>query len=285
LYPDLERIVRAARARDLYVNLITSGVPLDEKRLDALAQAGVDHVQLSLQSANAETARAIAGGDFHSHKLAVAGWVKRRGLPLTLNVVLHRSNIEEVAELVRLAIALGADRLELANAQYLGWAWHNRRALLPSQVQLARARREVEAARDIEIVFVLPDYLAGRARACMSGWGRRYLVIAPDGKVLPCQAAHVLPLPWERVSERPLRDIWSNSPSLLRFRGESWMEEPCRSCPERARDFGGCRCQAYLVTGEMAAPDPACDKTPQHQLLASPGVEPVEPRRLRLISS
>ena len=295
LRPDLEALVAAARAHDLYVNLITSGVPLARDRLAALAAAGVDHVQLSLQAATAAAADAIAGARVFADKLAVAGWVKALGLPLTVNVVLHRGNIDDVAAVVALAESLGADRLELANAQYLGWALANRDAILPTAAQLARARSVAAAAKArlagrMDVLFVLPDYAAGRPRACMSGWARRYVVIAPDGKVLPCQAAHgISGLSWERIGERPLAAIWRDSPSLQRFRGDAWMPAPCRTCDERTRDFAGCRCQSFALTGDPAAPDPACTRAPAHDLVvaardaaATSGATPSY-RRLQLV--
>lgn len=273
LRDDLEALIAAARRAGLYVNLVTSGVPSTRARIDALAGAGVDHVQLSLQAADATVADAVAGAAAHAHKLAVAGWVKARGLPLTINVVLHRGNIDDVAAIVALAETLGADRLELANTQYLGWALAHRDALLPSETQIERARQIAAAARrrlagTMDVLFVLPDYVAGRARACMQGWARRYVVVAPDGRVLPCQAAHAITsLTWERVSERALADIWRDSPSLARFRGEAWMPEPCRGCDQRGRDFGGCRCQAFALAGDAAAVDPACAKSPDHPIV------------------
>ena len=292
LRPDLEALVAAARAHELYVNLVTSGVPLERDRLAALADAGLDHVQLSLQAPGAAASDAIAGASVFADKLTVAAGVKALGLPLTLNVVLHRGNIDDVEAIVALAESLGADRLELANAQYLGWALANRDALLPSATQIARARAVAAAARArlagrMELLFVLPDYVAGRPRACMSGWARRYVVIAPDGKVLPCQAAHAIAgLAWERAGERPLADIWRDSPALVRFRGEAWMPEPCRSCDERGRDFGGCRCQAFALTGDAAATDPACARSPDHALVvAARTAAPAAPlpRHLRLL--
>ena len=292
LRPDLEALVAAARAHELYVNLVTSGVPLERDRLAALADAGLDHVQLSLQAPGAAACDAIAGASVFADKLAVAARVKALGLPLTLNVVLHRGSIDDVAAVIALAESLGADRLELANAQYLGWALANRDALLPSATQIARARAVAAAAKArlagrMELLFVLPDYVAGRPRACMSGWARRYVVVAPDGKVLPCQAAHAIAgLAWERAGERPLGDIWRDSPALVRFRGEAWMPEPCRSCDERGRDFGGCRCQAFALTGDASATDPACERSPDHALVvAARTAAPAAPlpRHLRLL--
>ncbi|XXZ57513.1 pyrroloquinoline quinone biosynthesis protein PqqE [Sorangium sp. So ce341] len=270
---DLEALVRAARGAGLYTNLITSGVPLARERLAALRAAGLDNVQLSVQDADPERADRIAGYAAFDHKLAVAAWVKAEGLPLTVNVVLHRENIDHVPAIIALAERLGADRLELANTQYLGWALANRDALLPTRDQLERAFAIASAARErllgrMEMVFVTPDYYAALPRACMDGWARRYLHIAPDGLVLPCHAAHTIPgLRFESVRDRPLAWIWREAPSMNRFRGDAWMAEPCRGCDRREADFGGCRCQAYHLTGDAAATDPACSLSPAHGIV------------------
>jgi pyrroloquinoline quinone biosynthesis protein E len=273
LCKDLEALVSEASARGLYTQLVTSGVPLTKARLQALRAAGLDCVQLSVQAAERCASDAIAGRASFDHKLEVARWVKAMDLPLTLNVVLHRGNIDAVDELVALAKRLSADRLELANAQYLGWALHHREALLPSAEQLARARAAANRARDrlagrMEVLFVLPDYHAGIARACMGGWARGYVVITPDGLVLPCQAARSIePLRFDSVRERALGEIWHGSAALNAFRGEAWMQSPCRTCEHRAADFGGCRCQAFALTGDAAAADPACARSPHHELV------------------
>src|SRR6185437_15541268 len=240
--PDLEAIAARARARDLYVSLVTSGVPLDRARLARLAPS-LDHVQLSVQDAEAASSDRIAGLTAFEAKMRVAGWVKELGLPLTLNVVLHRENIDGVDRVVAMAERLGADRLELANVQLVSWALENRAALLPSAEQLERAREvAAEARRRLEgrmqVVFVLPDWHADRPRACMDGWGRRFAVVAPDGAVLPCHAARGLPLEFESVRSRPLRTVWREGQALAAFRGEAWMQEPCRSCDRRGADFG-----------------------------------------------
>lgn len=274
LRPELETLVAAARAHGLYTNLITSGVPLDRARLEALVAAGLEHLQLSFQGASAADAVAYAATPAFEQKLAVARWAKALGLPLTVNFVLHRGNIDAVDAMLELARGLGAERIELANAQYLGWAFENRGALLPSAAQIERARERVRAARErlenVELTFVLPDLHAGRPRACMDGWGERYLVIAPDGLFLPCQAARVIPeLEFDNVAQRPLAALWHSSPALLRFRGEQRLPAQCRSCPEHERDHGGCRCQAYLVTGNADAVDPACALSPHHQTVVA----------------
>lgn len=272
---DLEALVAEARARELYTNLITSGVPADRARLGRLAAAGLDGVQVSVQDTDPAGAVRIAGRESMGAKLETAAAVRALGLPLTLNVVLHRGNIGRVADFVALAEEVGAERLELANTQYLGWALVNRDALLPSGAELAQARAVADAARarlrgKIEILFVLPDYHAGRPRACMDGWARRYLVVTPDGRALPChQAATISSLTFENVQTRPLADIWERSPAFQAFRGEGWMPEPCRSCDERARDFGGCRCQALALAGDPAATDPACALAPRHDVVVA----------------
>lgn len=269
LRDDLEAIVASAARADLYANLITSGVPLERARLADLARAGLGSVQVSIQDSHAAGSDKVAGRPSFAEKIAVARWVKELGLPLTLNFVLHRENIDRVGEIVTLAEALGADRLELANTQYLGFALANRTALLPSREALDRARRiaalaKARLAGKMEVLFVLPDYYSDFPKACMSGWGRRYVVVSPDGFALPCHQAHTLPgLPKESVLERSLETIWKG-PLFRAFRGDEWMSEPCRSCERRNLDFGGCRCQAFHLTGDAAATDPACSLSPRH---------------------
>ena len=270
---DLEELVRRAHDVGLYTNLITSGIPLTRERLAALREAGVDHVQLSVQDADAEGADRVAGYPAFARKLEVAAWVKAEGLPLTVNVVLHRDNLDHVPAIIALAERLGADRLELANTQYLGWALPNRDALLPTREQLDGAFAIASAARQrllgrMEMTFVTPDYYAAWPRACMEGWARRYLHVAPTGAVQPCHAAHTLPgVRFESVRERSLGWIWAESPSMNLYRGEAWMKDPCGTCPRRAVDFGGCRCQAFHLTGDAAATDPACSLSPAHGLI------------------
>ncbi len=270
---DLETIVARARDLGLYTNLITSGVPLARERLARLRACGLDAVQLSLQDVvDAEAAR-ITGVDVAARKRAVAELVRALDLPLTLNVVLHRGNIDRVDTLIDLGRALGADRLELANTQYLGWALVNRAALLPSAEQIDQAREVVQRARRrigdaMEIAFVLPDYHRGRPKACMDGWGRRFLVVTPEGRMQPCHLAGTLPgFSAPSVHDTSVADAWTSAPLFGAFRGEAWMPEPCRSCPERERDFGGCRCQAFALTGDATATDPACALAPHHAVI------------------
>jgi PqqA peptide cyclase len=273
LRDDLEALVEKAQRLELYTNLITSGIPLTRERLERLQTLGLDNVQVSIQDVTAAASDRIAGLRSFERKLQVARWVKELGLPLTVNTVLHRDNLDAIAEVIALAESLNADRLELANTQYLGWALVNRQALLPTREQLARARDVARAARRrltgrMEVLFVTPDYYAEFPKACMDGWGRRFIVISPDGLVLPCHAAHTLPgLTFDNVRQRSLGEIWRGSTGFTAFRGESWMAEPCRSCERRGLDFGGCRCQAYHLTGDAAATDPVCSLSPQHQLI------------------
>jgi pyrroloquinoline quinone biosynthesis protein E len=269
--PDLEELLRTARALDLYTQLVTSGVPLVRDRLHRLAACGLDALQLSLQDDRADEADRLAGAPVARRKLEVARWAREAGIPLTLNVVLHRTNIDRTPELIALAEALGADRLELANAQYLGWALENRAALLPTAAQIDRAsavaRRERRRLRGVmELAFVLPDYHRGVPKACMDGWGRRYVVVTPEGRVQPChQAGMIAGLTLPSVRDG-LASAW-RSPAFEVFRGTAWMPEPCRSCPQREVDFGGCRCQAFALTGDAATTDPACSVAPSHALM------------------
>jgi pyrroloquinoline quinone biosynthesis protein E len=270
---DLELLIAQAHCLGLYTNLITSGIPLTLRRLTRLRASGLDSVQLSLQSSDQRLADEIAGYKAHGAKLTVARWTQELGMPLTVNIVLHRRNIDELHGIIALAEELHAGRLELANTQYLGWALMNRHGLLPAKEQLEQARGIAQSARErlagrMEIVFVTPDYHTGVPRACMDGWGRRHLVVSPDGFVLPCHLAHTLPgLTFERAGTRPLLDIWEQSESFNRFRGQSWMDDTCRTCVYRDVDFGGCRCQAFHLTGRLEAVDPACRWSPDHHLI------------------
>jgi len=286
---DLEVLIAEARRLDLYTNLITSGIPLRRERLARFRELGLDNVQISIQDTEAAVSDRIAGRRSFERKLTVATWVKELGFPLTLNTVLHRENLDHVADIVALAERLGADRLELANTQYLGWALPNRAALLPTGEQLARAREVAAEARrrlrgQMEVLFVTPDYYTDLPKACMDGWGRRFIVLSPDGLALPCHAAHTLPgLRFESVREHPLGDIWRDSAGFSAFRGESWMPEPCRSCERRGIDFGGCRCQAFHLTGNAAATDPACRLSPDHHLIETARREAADAKPARFL--
>lgn len=271
---DLETLVAHARERGLYSNLITSGVLLPRERLAALSEAGLDHVQLSVQDSDAEGCDRIGGyrGGF-AKKLDCAAAVHDLGLPLTLNVVVHRQNLHNLERLIALAESLGAQRLEIAHVQYYGWAYRNRAALMPTRAELTAAVAVVEAARArlkgvLVIDHVVPDYYAYRPKACMGGWGQRFLNIAPDGTVLPCHAAETITgLRFERVGARSLREIWASSDAFVRYRGTGWMPEPCRSCDRREIDWGGCRCQAFALTGAADRTDPACALSPDHDAM------------------
>lgn len=273
LRQDLEALIAEAAALRLYTNLATSGIPLTHERLARLADAGLRSIQLSIQSLQADRMQQTTGGRWLDHKLRVAEWVKTLKLPLTLNMVLHRGNLSEVGAMIALAERLRADRLELANAQYMGRALLNRDGLLPTKAELDAARTAALGARArlkgrMEILFVLPDYFSEFPKACMDGWGRRYLVVAPDGLALPCHMARSLNgLSFPNVQTMSLEDIWHHSPAFNRFRGQDWMPEPCRSCSRRTLDFGGCRCQAYHLTGDAASTDPACRFAPSHYLI------------------
>lgn len=272
---DIVEIVRSASAAGLYTNLITAGVLLDAAKVAALAAAGLDHVQLSVQDAEAEPADRTAGhAGAHERKLAAARLVREAGLPLTLNAVVHRRNLGRLPALIALALELGAERIEIAHVQYHGWALANRAALLPTRAQLDAATAEVERARAalkgrLVIDYVVPDYHATRPKACMGGWGRQFLAVSPAGRILPCHAAEGLPgLDFPNVRETSLREAWECSEAFARFRGTGWMPPPCRGCARAEVDWGGCRCQAFALTGDAAATDPACALSPHHHLLA-----------------
>ena len=259
---DLEELVQAARKANLYTNLITSGIGLDEHRILALRSAGLDSIQLSFQSDDSNLADEIAAK------------VRDAGIPLSLNFVIHRRNIDRLPEMIALAEGLGAKRVELANVQFYGWAFLNRIALLPTREQVVRAREVAMAAKTrlagtMDIFYVLPDYYEARPKPCLNGWGQRYLTVNPTGDVLPCPTASsaIRDLRFENVRTRELDWIWRDSESFNRFRGTEWMPEPCQSCPQKEIDFGGCRCQAALLTENAANTDPACELSPSRALV------------------
>jgi len=273
LREDLETIVARAHELGYYINLITSGVGLTEARIAALKRAGLDHIQLSFQDSTREMNDFLSSTRTFELKAKAAALIRQYGYPMVLNVVLHRLNIDHVEQILRMAEAIGAQYVELANTQYYGWAWLNREHLLPSRAQLERAEAVTQQARErvgtgMQIYFVVPDYFETRPKACMSGLGSVFLAIAPDGTAMPCHAARMLPgLDLPNVREADVRSIWYDSQAFNRFRGEAWMKEPCRTCPERSKDFGGCRCQAYLLTGDADNADPVCDLSPHHHLV------------------
>ncbi|MEU0449606.1 pyrroloquinoline quinone biosynthesis protein PqqE [Streptomyces tendae] len=286
---DLEDITRAAAEAGLYTQLVTSGVGLSAQRLDALVGAGLHSVQLSVQHSDPARSDEIAGHRAFEAKREAARLIRERDLPLGINVVLHRHNLDALDSLVELAVDWHADRIELANTQFYGWGLLNRSALMPGREQLAAATRTVEAWRErlagaLDITWVVPDYFSGTPKPCMGGWGAVSLTVAPDGTVLPCPAAAALPdLDPPSIVDRSLRWIWSDSPAFNAYRGTDWMPSPCRSCERRAEDFGGCRCQAHALTGDAASTDPACSLSPDHAKLVAltqPGTRPgLIPRR------
>lgn len=268
---DLEALVAHAAACGLYTNLITSGMPLSTARAGALAGAGLDHAQLSLQDTDAAGADLFSGArNVLARKTEAAAVLRGAGLPLTLNAVMHRGNLDHLEQMIETAVGFGAGRLEVAHVQYYGWALRNRAALMPTRAQIGRATEIVAAARArlsglLVIDYVVPDYYALRPKACMGGWGQRFLNVDPAGRVLPCHAAATIPgLHFDTVREKSLGDIWANSAAFNRFRGTGWMPEPCQSCERKELDWGGCRCQALALTGDAAATDPACALSPMH---------------------
>jgi pyrroloquinoline quinone biosynthesis protein E len=272
LRDDLEAIVAEAHRLGFYINLVTSGVGLTETRIAALKAAGLDHIQLSFQDSTRELNDFLSSTKTFELKSKVAALIKRHGYPMVLNVVLHRLNIDHVAEILAMAERMEADYVELANTQYYGWAWQNRGQLLPSRAQLERAERVTAEFRErvggkMRVFFVVPDYFEKRPKPCMNGLGSIFLTITPDGTALPCHAAKMLPVEFPNVRAATVQWIWRDSPGFNHFRGDAWMKEPCRSCPEKAKDFGGCRCQAYLLTGDAANADPVCDLSPHHHLV------------------
>jgi pyrroloquinoline quinone biosynthesis protein E len=276
---DLEELVAGATEAGLYTNLITSGVLLDEARIARLVAAGLEHVQLSFQDSETGGGDRIGGyRGGHEKKIAVAAMVRAAGLPLTANFVVHRQNVGHLEAMLDLAVEIGAHRVEIANVQYYGWALKNRAALMPSRAQLDNMTGIVEAARArlkgiLVIDYVVPDYYAQRPKSCMGGWGKRFLNISPSGKVLPCHAAETITsLEFDNVRQRGLADIWKNSNAFNRFRGTDWMPEPCRSCDRKEIDWGGCRCQAFAITGDAARTDPACGLSADHAMLVDVAV-------------
>jgi pyrroloquinoline quinone biosynthesis protein E len=274
---DLTELIAAARAAGLYTNLITSGIGLGEQRLAALVAAGLDHIQISFQDSREDSANWIAGTKAHAHKIELSHMIRRRvdgkRLAFTVNLVVHRQNLDHLEEMIAFIEQLNPDRVEIAHTQYYGWALANRAALMPTRAQIDAAVEIVAAAEKrmagrVRIDSVVPDYYAKYPKACMGGWGRRLMLINPAGTVLPCHAAEVIPgMAFENVREKTLEWIWRESTSFCRFRGEDWMPEPCRSCDRRTEDFGGCRCQAFLLAADATVTDPACSLAPAHGIV------------------
>jgi pyrroloquinoline quinone biosynthesis protein E len=274
---DLTELIAAARVAGLYTNLITSGIGLGEQRLAALVAAGLDHIQISFQDSREDSANWIAGTKAHAHKIELSHMIRRRvdgkRLAFTVNLVVHRQNLDHLEEMIAFIEQMNPDRIEIAHTQYYGWALANRAALLPTRAQIDAAVEIVAAAEKrmagrVRIDSVVPDYYAKYPKACMGGWGRRLMLINPAGTVLPCHAAEVIPgMAFENVGEKTLEWIWRESTSFCRFRGEDWMPEPCRSCDRRTEDFGGCRCQAFLLAADATVTDPACSLAPAHGIV------------------
>ena len=269
---DLVELVRHATDVGLYTNLITSAVLLTKDKMAALADAGLCHVQISFQGSEPGIADRVAGlKDAHAKKIEAAGWARQLGLPLTVNAVMHRQNLFQLADIIQMAVDLDADRLEVANVQYYGWALKNRAALMPTVAQIDETSSIVEEARVhlkgiLDIDYVVPDYYASRPKKCMGGWGRQFFNISPSGKILPCHAAETITgLKFESVRDHSIAWIWQNSEAFNRYRGTGWMPEPCQSCAHKEVDYGGCRCQAFALTGNAGNTDPACALSPAHE--------------------
>jgi pyrroloquinoline quinone biosynthesis protein E len=270
---DLEVLVEEARRLGYYTNLLTSGIGLNEARVAALKRAGLDHIQLSFQDSTREVNDFLSSTRTFDLKRMAAALIKAQGFPMVMNCVIHRMNIDHLDKIIELAVELEAEYLELANTQFYSWAHVNRDHLLPTREQLQRAEattnrwREKLGAR-MKLFFVVPDYYESRPKKCMNGWGNVFLTITPDGTALPCHTARMLPgLAFPNVRDLSVREIWRESEGFNRYRGTGWMKEPCRSCPEREKDLGGCRCQAYMLANDPAMADPVCDKSPQHGLI------------------
>ncbi len=273
--PDLIELITEARRLGFYTNLITSGVGMDADKVAAFREAGLDHIQISFQASSEELNNYFAGNQkAFSQKLAMAKAVKAQGYPMVLNFVLHRQNIDQVDQILELSLELAADYVELANTQYYGWALHNRAQLLPTRKQLEVAESVVgdfrkKSAAQMKVIFVVPDYYEDRPKPCMNGWASIFLTITPDGTALPCHSARDLPIEFPNVRTTSIDSIWRTSSGFNAFRGDEWMVEPCRSCPEKQKDFGGCRCQAFMLTGDAANADPVCAKSPFRERVTS----------------
>ncbi len=271
--PDLTELIAAARAAGLYTNLITSGIGLNEQRLKALVDAGLDHIQISFQDSREDAANWIAGAKAHAHKIDLSRAIRSHKIAFTVNLVVHRQNLDHLEEMIAFIEQLHPERVEIAHTQYYGWALANRAALMPTRAQLDNAiaiiaAAETRLAGKMRIDSVVPDYYAKYPKSCMGGWGQRLMLVNPSGRVLPCHAAEVLPgLSFENVRDKTLDWIWQESDSFRRFRGEAWMHEPCRTCDRRTEDFGGCRCQAFLLAGDATVTDPTCSLAPTHHLV------------------
>ena len=272
---DLEDLIKAARRLGFYTNLITSGVGMDEARIVDFKEAGLDHIQISFQASNEELNNYIGKSKSFQHKYEMARLVKKYEYPMVLNIVLHRKNVDQIRDILDMTVDLNADYVELASTQYYGWSRINIDQLLPTREQLKNAELVAQEYQEkmkdkMKVIYVIPDYFENRPKKCMNGWGNIFLTIAPDGSALPCHAAGQLPgLEFPNVTDHDLEWIWDESPDFNKFRGTSWMKEPCKSCDEKHKDLGGCRCQAYMLTGDATNADPVCDKSEFHEKLHS----------------
>lgn len=281
---DIVELVQTASDLGLYTNLITSAIGLSERRAEQLREAGLDHVQISIQADQQNLSDQIAGVRSFERKREAANLVRRLGWPITLNVVLHQQNLDHIAGILEMAEDMGADRIELANTQYYGWAGLNRSGLMPSREQLRHAEEVVREARErvgdrMEIIYVIPDYYSRYPKPCMDGWASRQFTVTPNGDALPCPAAQSLPLPKANVREHSVAWIWQDSPLFNEYRGTDWMPEPCQSCDRKELDFGGCRCQAFALTGDASRTDPVCHLSPDHRLVETVVAEANDPAR------
>jgi PqqA peptide cyclase len=270
---DLEELVSYAHQKGFYTNLITSGMGLNEQRIARLKEAGLQHIQISFQASDPVVNNALAGSKHaFEQKYEMSRLVKQYGYPMVLNFVIHRHNIDQIEQIIELCLELEADTVELAICQFYGWAYENRQGLLPTKAQLIRAERITNEYRKkiqernikCKLIFVVPDYYEERPKACMDGWGKIFLTVSPDGTALPCHAARQLPIQFPNVRDSQLSDIWYESPSFNQFRGDDWMPDMCKSCSDKDRDYGGCRCQAFMMTGDAKNADPVCGKSPDH---------------------
>lgn len=275
---DLITLISEARKMGYYTNLITSGVGLNEHKVASFREAGLDHIQVSFQASDESVNNMLAGSEkAFQQKLKMAREVKAQGYPMVLNFVTHRHNIDRIDRIIELCVELEADYVELATCQYYGWAFENREQLMPSRAQLERAERITNEYREklaaqghpIKLIFVTPDYYEERPKPCMNGWGQVFLTVTPDGQALPCHSARMLPIEFPNVRQHALDHIWNESFGFNHFRGYDWMQEPCRSCDEKEKDFGGCRCQAYMLTGDARNADPVCSKSEHHGLIVA----------------
>ncbi len=273
LRDDIEDIVAEAGKLGYYSNLITSGVGLTEKRIQAFKAGGLDHIQLSMHDITKEINNFITDTNTFKLKQEVGAMIKAHGYPMVLNVVIHRYNIDHIGEILEMAEALGANYVELANSQYYGWALVNRNQLMPTREQLEKAEKITNQFREkvgskMKIFFVVPDYYADRPKKCMNGWGNVFMIVTANGDVLPCHSARVLPgLEFPNVRDSDLDWVWNESPAFNKYRGDSWMKEPCRTCPEKEKDLGGCRCQSFLLTGDAEGADPVCSMSPNRHII------------------